>query len=222
MALDTFQSKKQQILDQISKAAEISGRSAADIALTAVSKQQPDDKTDEAILAGHRVFGENRVQEAKQRWSLRRTTVPDLHLRLIGPLQTNKAQDAVVLFDAIETLDRPSLAIALAKAIEKTGRAPSLMVQVNIGEEPQKAGVMPQEADRFIAQMRSEFGFPIAGLMCIPPIGAPPEPFFAQLAKLAERNGLPELSMGMSDDFVAAIEQGATRVRIGSALFGSR
>jgi PLP dependent protein len=222
MALDTFQSKKQQILDQIARAAKNSGRQVQAISVTAVSKQQPDAKIDEAISNGHRIFGENRVQEAKHRWSPRRTTLPDLHLRLIGPLQTNKAQDAVVLFDAIETLDRPSLAIALAKAIEKTGRAPSLMVQVNIGEEPQKAGVMPQEADRFIAQMRTEFGFPIAGLMCIPPIGVPPEPFFARLAILAEQNGLPELSMGMSDDFVAAIEQGATRVRIGSALFGSR
>jgi len=222
MALDTFQSKKQQILDQIAKAAALSGRSSDAISLTAVSKQQPDAKIDEAIAAGHRIFGENRVQEAQTRWGPRRANLPDLHLRLIGPLQTNKALDAVALFDAIETLDRPSLAIALAKAFDRAGRTPSLMVQVNIGEEPQKAGVLPALADDFIGQMRDQFGFSIAGLMCIPPLSEPPQHYFARLAQIAERNGLAELSMGMSDDFVIGIEQGATRVRIGSALFGHR
>lgn len=174
------------------------------------------------LATGQRLYGENRVQEAQARWVERRARFPDLRLRLIGPLQSNKAHDAAALFDAIDSLDRPKLAKALAEAAQKLGRCPELLVQVNTGEEPQKAGVAPAEADAFIKAVRDEFGLPVAGLMCIPPADEEPAMHFALLAKIAARNGLATLSMGMSHDFETAIRFGATQVRVGSALFGNR
>lgn len=188
--------------------------------LTAVTKTQPDEALAAALTAGQRVFGENRVQEAEAHWATRRDT-PGLELRLIGPLQTNKAVEAVALFDVIETLDRPKLADALAAASTKTGRAPRVLVQVNTGAEPQKAGTLPEEADDMIAHARS-LGLNVEGLMCIPPVEEAPGPHFALLRKIARRNGLSVLSMGMSGDYETAIRFGATHVRIGSALFGER
>lgn len=193
-----------------------------DVTLVAVSKLQPDDRVDAALAAGQRVFGENRVQEAEGRWGRRRDSFADLHLRLIGPLQSNKATDAVRLFDAIDSLDRPKLAAAIAEAVQKAGRQPELLVQVNTGEEPQKAGVIPTEADAFIRSVRDEFGLTVSGLMCIPPADEEPAMHFALLAKIAERNGLRALSMGMSEDFETAIRFGATMIRVGSAVFGAR
>ncbi|MGH7025215.1 MAG: YggS family pyridoxal phosphate-dependent enzyme [Caulobacteraceae bacterium] len=207
------------ILETMDAAARAAGRDPAAIGLTAVSKLQPWARVAAVLAAGQRAFGENRVQEAAGRWEARRAGV---ELRLIGPLQTNKARDAVRLFDAIETLDRPRLARALAKEIAAVGAAPTFLVQVNTGEEPQKAGVTPAEADAFIAACRMDYGLPVAGLMCIPPLGEPAGPHFALLAKIAARNGLAELSMGMSADFPLAIRFGATRVRVGEALFGPR
>lgn len=201
-------------------AARAAGRDASAVTLVAVSKLQPDDRVAAALAAGQRVFGENRVQEAQARWRERRT--PDLRLRLIGPLQSNKAADAVALFDAIDTLDRPKLAAAIAEAVQKQGRAPELLVQVNTGEEAQKAGVAPGEADAFIKAVREQHGLAVAGLMCIPPVDEEPAMHFALLAKIAARNGLTQLSMGMSDDFETAIRFGSTQVRVGSALFGAR
>ncbi len=189
--------------------------------LTAVSKTQPGEALDAALAAGQRVFGENRVQEAQAHWAARRADTPELELRLIGPLQTNKAADAVALFDVIETLDRPRLADALAAAAAKTGRTPRVLVQVNTGAEPQKAGVLPEEADGLVACAR-EKGLSVEGLMCIPPADEAPGPHFALLRKIARRNGLAVLSMGMSGDYETAIRFGATHVRIGSALFGER
>lgn len=174
------------------------------------------------LATGQRLFGENRVQEAQARWADRRAHAPDLKLRLVGPLQSNKAEDAVALFDAIDSLDRPKLAAALAEAAQKLGRCPEVLVQVNTGEEPQKAGITPAEADAFIQAVRQTYGLPIVGLMCIPPVDEEPAMHFALLAKIAARNGLRELSMGMSDDFETAIRFGATQVRVGSALFGAR
>jgi len=174
------------------------------------------------IAAAEHIFGENRVQEAHAKWPALKAEHPDLELHLIGPLQTNKAREAVALFDAIETLDRPSLAKVLAAEIQRAGRAPKLFVQVNTGAEPQKAGVLPQEADAFIAQCRNEYGLAPAGLTCLPPIDEQVSPHFALLAKIAARNGLTELSMGMSADYALAIQLGATYVRIGSAIFGER
>ena len=207
------------ILARIAKAAAAAGRDPGDVTLVAVSKQQPWERIEPVWAAGQRVFGENRVQEAMARWAERRTGV---ELRLIGPLQSNKAREAVAFFDAIETLDRDKLARALAEEAQKQGRAPRLYVQVNTGEEPQKAGVIPPEADAFVALCRSTYGFDIEGLMCIPPEAEPPGPHFALLAKIAERNGIAKLSMGMSADFETAIRFGATSVRVGSALFGAR
>lgn len=189
--------------------------------LTAVSKTQPGEALDAALAAGQRVFGENRVQEAMDHWGDRRRAMPGLELRLIGPLQTNKAVEAVELFDVIETLDRPKLADALAAAAARTGRTPRVLVQVNTGAEPQKAGVLPEEADGLVACAR-EKGLVVEGLMCIPPVDEAPGPHFALLRKIARRNGLGVLSMGMSGDFETAIRFGATHVRIGSALFGER
>jgi pyridoxal phosphate enzyme (YggS family) len=208
------------ILDRIAAAARAVGRDPDGVVLTAVSKLQLDERVEAMLAAGQRVFGENRVQEAQARWSARRT--PDLQLRLIGPLQSNKAADAVALFDAIESLDRPKLAAALADAAQKQGRSPDILVQVNTGEEPQKSGVAPVEADAFIKAVRETYGLPVGGLMCIPPVGEEPAMHFALLAKIAARNGLAMLSMGMSDDFETAIRFGATHVRVGSGLFGSR
>lgn len=190
--------------------------------LVAVSKRQPDDRIDAALAAGHRVFGENRVQEAQQRWSGRRADVPDLTLHLIGPLQTNKAADAVALFDVIEIVDRPKLARALAGEMARQGRQLPCYIQVNTGEEPQKSGIMPAEADDFIAFCRDECGLNIVGLMCIPPQGEEAAMHFALLRTIAARNGLSGLSMGMSGDFEEAVGFGATSVRVGSAIFGAR
>ncbi|HYD89552.1 MAG TPA: YggS family pyridoxal phosphate-dependent enzyme [Vitreimonas sp.] len=210
------------LLARIAAAAHAAGRAPDAVALVAVSKQQPDERIEAMLAAGQCLFGENRVQEAQARWAERRARHPDLRLRLIGPLQSNKALDAVRLFDAIDSLDRPKLAAALAEAAQKAGRCPELLVQVNTGEEPQKAGIAPAEADAFIREARERYGLPIAGLMCIPPIDEEPAMHFGLLAKIAARNGLPELSMGMSDDFETAIRFGATQVRVGSALFGVR
>jgi hypothetical protein len=203
----------------IETAAREAGRDPNDVALTAVCKQQPWARVAPVLAAGQRVFGENRVQEAAERW---RDRPGGIELRLIGPLQTNKVREAVRLFDVIETLDRPRLARALAEEVAAAGASPRLLVQVNTGEEPQKSGVIPAEADAFIAACRLEFGLPVEGLMCIPPLDEPAGPHFALLRKIAERNGLRELSMGMSADFALAIRFGATRVRIGEAIFGPR
>jgi pyridoxal phosphate enzyme (YggS family) len=210
---------------RIERAAKAAGRDPADVTLVAVSKQQPWPRIAPVLAAGQRVFGENRVQEAKARWDdpeHARAAGEGLILHLIGPLQTNKAREAVAFFDVIETVDRERLARALADVIQAQGRSPRLYVQVNTGEEPQKSGVVPAEADAFIAACRSTFGLTLEGLMCIPPSGEPPAPHFALLARIAERNGLAKLSMGMSGDFETAVRLGATSVRVGSALFGER
>lgn len=185
----------------------------------AVSKTQPWDHIAPVLAAGQKVFGENRVQEAVERWTPHRD---GLELRLIGPLQTNKVRDAVAFFDVIETVDREKLARALATEIARAGKAPRLYVQVNVGREPQKAGVAPDEADTFITLCRGELGLTIEGLMCIPPADEDPAPHFSLLRAIAERNVLAKLSMGMSDDFEIAVAQGATSVRVGSAIFGVR
>lgn len=210
------------ILTRMAGAARSVGRAPEAVTLVAVSKLQPDERVDAMLLAGQRVFGENRVQEAQARWAGRRGRFPDLKLRLIGPLQSNKAEDAVALFEAIDSLDRPKLAAAIAAAAQKLGRCPELLIQVNTGEEEQKSGVFPAAADAFIAAVQRDYGLPVAGLMCIPPADEEPAMHFALLAKIAARNGLRELSMGMSDDFDTAIRFGATQVRVGSALFGAR
>ncbi|HOY79156.1 MAG TPA: YggS family pyridoxal phosphate-dependent enzyme [Hyphomonadaceae bacterium] len=210
------------VLARIAAAAKSAGRDASTVELVAVSKVQPDDRIEAMLAAGQRVFGENRVQEAQGRWKPRREAGLDIELRLIGPLQSNKAEDAVALFDVIETLDRTKLAAALSDACGKLGRTPRLYVQVNTGEEEQKAGVAPQDADAFIASMRRDYGFNIEGLMCIPPAEEPAGPHFALLAKIAARNGVAKLSMGMSADYEIAVLFGATSVRVGSALFGAR
>jgi PLP dependent protein len=210
------------ILARIDAAAKATGRAAGDIALVAVSKTQPGDHVDAVLAAGQRLFAENRVQEAQERWLGRRADTPDLRLRLIGPLQTNKAEHAVAMFDAIDSLDRPKLARAIADAAQKLGWCSNILIQVNTGEEPQKAGVAPGAADAFIRAARETYGLPVRGLMCIPPADEEPAMHFALLAKIAARNGLTELSMGMSADFEAAIRFGATMVRVGSALFGPR
>lgn len=206
----------------VARAARDNGRDPAAVTLVAVSKTHPADAILPALEAGQRVFGENYVQEAKGKWPALRERFPDAELHLIGPLQSNKAKEAVLLFDAIHSLDRPSLAAALAKAVDQTGRRPRLLVQVNTGEEPQKGGVMPAEADAFLAACRDTYGLAIEGLMAIPPADDPPSPHFALLTTVAKRHGLPLLSMGMSADYEAAIQLGATHVRIGSAIFGAR
>ena len=195
---------------------------AAPPALVAVSKRQPDDRIDAVLAAGHRLFGENRVQEAQQRWTERRREHPDLTLHLIGPLQTNKVAEAVALFDVIEVVDRPKLALALAREMARQDRRLSCYIQVNTGEEPQKSGILPDEADDFIAFCRDECGLDIVGLMCIPPQDEEPAMHFALLRGIAARNGLAGLSMGMSGDFEEAVAFGATSVRVGSAIFGAR
>ena len=215
---DTQISPRQTILTRMEFAARAAGRSPEDVALVAVSKQQPWEAIAPVLAEGQLIFGENRVQEAQERWTDRRE---GLELRLIGPLQTNKVRDALALFDVIETLDRPKLAKALAEEAARQGRMPRLYVQVNTGEEPQKAGVSPTLADGFIAECRS-LGLSVEGLMAIPPEGVPPGMHFALLAKIAARNDLAKLSMGMSGDFETAIAHGATSVRVGSALFGAR
>ena len=211
-----------QVLARIRETAEDCGRSADAITLVAVSKTHPVDRIATVLAAGHRVFGENRVQEAASKYPELKARHPDLALHLIGPLQTNKARDAVRLFDVIETLDRPKLARSLAREMDKQGRRPTCFVEVNTGEEPQKSGVLPGETDAFVALARDELGLPVAGLMCIPPFDEEPSPHFALLREIAKRNDLPCLSMGMSGDFEIAIRFGATHVRVGTAIFGPR
>ncbi|MEM8937319.1 MAG: YggS family pyridoxal phosphate-dependent enzyme [Pseudomonadota bacterium] len=192
------------------------------VVVTAVAKRHDKSRILPLLQAGHRIFGENRVQEAAKKWPPLIENFPDVQLRLVGPLQSNKAKDAVALFHTIETVDRPKIARALAEAIIALNRTPRLLVQVNTGEEGQKSGIGPGDADAFIAQCRDDYKLPIVGLMCIPPRDDPPAPHFALLAKIAARNGLAELSMGMSADFAIAAQLGATHVRIGTAIFGER
>ncbi len=206
----------------VDRAAADAGRKGSDIALVAVSKTFGAEAITPLLGAGHRVFGENRVQEARGKWPALKQQFAGVALHLIGPVQSNKALEAVALFERIDSLDRPRLAAALADAVQKVGRQPRLLVQVNTGAEPQKAGVLLQDADAFLVQCRREFGLTVSGLMCIPPADQPPSPHFALLAKIAAHHGLRTLSMGMSGDFAAAIQCGATEVRIGSALFGVR
>ncbi|NBC34655.1 MAG: YggS family pyridoxal phosphate-dependent enzyme [Alphaproteobacteria bacterium] len=207
---------------RIERAAREAGRDPAAIGLVAVSKVQPAERVAAALRAGHRLFGENRVQEAQSRWPPFLEQDPDIRLHLIGPLQTNKVKDALALFDVIETLDRPRLATALAREMDRTGRRPDCLIEVNTGEEPQKAGVLPADLDGLYKLAVEECGLPVRGLMAIPPFDDQPAPHFALLAKLAGRYGLPVLSMGMSADFETAIHQGATLVRVGTAIFGER
>ena len=207
------------IQSRISAAEARAGRAPGSVTLVAVSKTRAWEHIAPVLDAGQKVFGENRVQEAMERWGARRE---GLELRLIGPLQTNKAREAVAFFDVIETVDREKLARVLAEEIQRAGKAPRLYVQVNTGEEPQKAGIAPGEADAFIAACRGTYGLAVEGLMCIPPFDADPAPHFATLRAIAQRNGVEKLSMGMSDDFEIAIAEGATSVRVGSALFGAR
>jgi PLP dependent protein len=217
----TIASNLHRIRDRIATAAVSAGRSPDDITLVAVSKTHPVDAVREALAAAQLVFGENRVQEADAKFPSLRPEHPALRLHLIGPLQTNKVRDALRIADMIETLDRPRLADALAAAM-KQERLPQLLIQVNVGAEPQKAGIAREDTDRFIEDCRSRFGAALAGLMCIPPATEDPEPHFAWLTDRATRHGLPTISMGMSGDFEAAIRQGATQIRVGTAIFGGR
>jgi hypothetical protein len=207
---------------EIERACRDARREPSSVTLVAVSKTFPVEAIEPVIAAGQRVFGENRVQEAKAKWPPLLTKHPGLSLHLIGPLQSNKVKEAVALFDAIHSVDRPSLCEALAKEIAKQSRRPVLFVEINTGAEPQKAGVLPQDADAFLKDCRDKYGLTISGLMCIPPHDEAPGPHFALTAKIANRNGLKMLSMGMSADYATAIELGATHVRVGSAIFGER
>ncbi|NEU10747.1 YggS family pyridoxal phosphate-dependent enzyme [Methylobacterium sp. BTF04] len=213
--LDTVRSK-------IRQAAEDAERDPTSVRLVAVSKLIAAEGIVPALEAGHRVFGENYVQESKAKWPALRERFPDVELHLVGPLQSNKAREAVELFDVIHGLDRLSLAAALAKEIERSGRQPKLLVQVNTGDEPQKGGVSLSQVDVLLAACRDTHGLAIQGLMCIPPADAPPSAHFALLARIAERHNLPILSMGMSADYPAAIQMGATHIRVGTAIFGER
>lgn len=219
---DTVEARYHAVAAGVARAARDMGRDPADVTLIAVSKTMGEERIVPVLAAGHRVFGENYVQEAKAKWPGLRKRFADVELHLIGPLQSNKAREAVALFDVIQTLDRPSLARELAKEIARAGRAPRLLVQVNTGEEPQKGGVAPGEADAFIRACREEHGLAVSGLMCIPPAEDPPSPHFALLGEIARRNRLDVLSIGMSADYEAAIQLGATHVRVGSAIFGAR
>jgi pyridoxal phosphate enzyme (YggS family) len=210
------------VRDEIARACREADRAADSVTLVAVSKTFEAAAIEPAIAAGQRVFGENRVHEAKRKWPPLLERHQEIELHLIGPLQSNKAKEAVALFDAIHSVDRESLCEALAKEISKQGRNPLLFVQINTGAEPQKAGVLPEQADGFLRSARERFGLTIAGLMCIPPLEEPPGAHFALTATIAKRNGLKLLSMGMSADFATAIAMGATHVRIGSAIFGTR
>lgn len=209
------------IRDRIARAEARAERAPGSVTLIAVSKQQPEDRVAAVLDAGHRVFGENRVQEAATRWPPFRERYDGIDLHLVGPLQTNKARQAMEMVQAIHSLDRPKLATTLARLADEIGHCPELFVQVNTGEEPQKAGVLPDDADGFVAECR-RLGLPLRGLMCIPPVDEAPSLHFALLAKIAARNGLDGLSMGMSGDFEEAIALGATHVRVGAAIFGAR
>lgn len=210
------------VRDRIDSAARAAGRASGAVALVAVSKTQPAGAVRAALAGGQRLFGENRVQEAMAKFPALRGEFPDLVLHLIGPLQTNKVRDAVTHFDVIETVDRPRLAEALAREMERTGRRLPCFIEVNTGEESQKTGVLPDAADTFIADCRDRLKLPISGLMCVPPVDEEPSLHFALLREIARRNGLPGLSMGMSADFETAIRFGATHVRVGTAIFGAR
>jgi pyridoxal phosphate enzyme (YggS family) len=219
---DAAPQRLRRVKDEIAVAAQTAKRLPLDVELIAVSKTFDADAIRPVLEAGQRVFGENRVQEAERKWPALKTEFPDLKLHLIGPLQSNKAKDAVALFDAIHTIDREKIARVVAEEISKQRRMLMLFVQVNTGEEPQKAGVMPREAKAFVEFCRGELKLPVAGLMCIPPVDEEPAVHFAFLAKLAKETGLNGLSMGMSGDFETAIAFGATHVRVGSAIFGAR
>ncbi|MBO0717354.1 MAG: YggS family pyridoxal phosphate-dependent enzyme [Rhizobiales bacterium] len=207
---------------EIARACRDAGRDPAGVTLVAVSKTFAAGAIEPVIAAGHRIFGENRVQEAKAKWPPLQSRYPGLQLHLVGALQSNKAKEAIALFDAVHSVDRASLAEALGKEIAKQGRRPLLFVEINTGAEPQKAGVLPQEADSFLAACRDRYGLAISGLMCLPPLNEAPAPHFALTAKIAHRNGLKLLSMGMSADYPTAIAFGATHVRVGTAIFGAR
>ena len=206
---------------EIAAAAQDAGRRSDEVCLVAVSKTFSAEEIEPVVAAGHRVFGENRVQETMQKWPGLKQSYTDLQLHLIGPLQSNKVKEALALFDVIETVDRPSLVEALAREWPKVSKKPKLFVQVNIGEEKQKAGVLSKDLPKLFKLMQNH-ALPVEGLMCIPPAGDPPSPYFALLKRLAEQNGLKQLSMGMSADFAEAIQLGATHVRVGSAIFGQR
>jgi len=210
------------VKNKLAQAAKLAGRNADEVSLIAVSKQQPEARINSALKGGLRIFGENRVQEAQRRWQPRRSLISDLELHMIGPLQSNKAGDAVALFDIIHTVDRPKIARALKIQMDKQNRQLPCFIQVNTGEEPQKAGIAPKEIPDFLTFCRSEVGLNIAGLMCIPPIDEEAAMHFALLKSYAEHLSLPQLSMGMSGDFEEAIAFGATHIRVGSALFGAR
>jgi len=207
---------------RIAEAATAADRLPAEVTLVAVGKNNSAERVRAALEAGHCVFGENRVQEAEEKWPDLKAAFPEARLHLIGPLQSNKVQRAVALFDAIESVDRPKLARALAKEMQATGYRPDCLIQINTGEEPQKAGVPPEDADAFIGICRDQLALPVRGLMCVPPLDEEPSLHFALLREIARRNGLEDLSMGMSSDFEVAIRFGATLVRVGTAIFGSR
>jgi pyridoxal phosphate enzyme (YggS family) len=211
-----------EVRQHIAAAARAAGRDPASVTLVAVSKTHGADRVRELLDAGQRIFGENRVQEAEEKFPALKAEYPDLKLHLIGPLQTNKTREAVALFDVIQSVDRERLAAMLAKEMTRSGRRPDCYIQVNTGEEPQKAGVLPAELDAFVASCRDTHKLPIVGLMCIPPVDEEPALHFALLAKMAARNGLSSVSMGMSADYETAIRLGATHVRVGTALFGHR
>ena len=218
----TIETPLVKVRDEIARACVEARRDPASVTLVAISKTFDAAAIEPVIAAGQRVFGENRVQEAKAKWPALKERHGGIELHLVGPLQSNKAKEAVALFDAIHSVDRPSLCEALAKEIARQGRTPTLFVEINTGAEPQKAGVLPEETDAFIAACRERYGLAIAGLMCLPPADEPPAPHFALTAKIARRNGLSLLSMGMSADFPLAIAFGATHVRVGTAIFGER
>ncbi len=211
----------QEISDRIAKAEAAAGRAHGSVRLIAVSKVQPNERVETVLNQGHRCFGENRVQEAAGKWPAFREKFSGIELHLIGPLQTNKARQAMELCDAIHSVDRPKLAKTLARLAQEIGACPELFIQVNTGEEEQKAGILPADADAFVSECRA-LDLPVRGLMCLPPVDEEPALHFALLAKIAERNGLEGLSMGMSGDFESAIALGATHVRVGSAIFGER
>ncbi|HYG84660.1 MAG TPA: YggS family pyridoxal phosphate-dependent enzyme [Azospirillum sp.] len=222
MSAETVADRLNEVRRTIAESCAASGRDSGSVTLVAVSKTHGVDTIAQAIAAGQRVFGENRVQEAKAKFPDLKARHPGLELHLIGPLQTNKVKDAVALFDVIETVDRPKLAEALAAEMAKTGRRPRCLIEVNTGEEPQKAGILPADVDAFVAACRGAYGLPVTGLMCIPPLDEEPAMHFALLAEMARRNGLSEISMGMSGDYPTAIRFGATFVRVGTAIFGAR
>jgi pyridoxal phosphate enzyme (YggS family) len=217
-----LESRLAQVRNDIEHACVEAGRTPGSVTLVAISKTFGADTILPILQEGQRVFGENRVQEARAKWPALRDHFPDVELHLVGPLQSNKAKEAVQLFDAIHAVDRASLCAALAKEVQKQGRTPVLFVEINTGAEPQKAGVLPEAADDFLRACGDTYGLPVAGLMCIPPVNEPPAPHFALTAKIAARNGLSLLSMGMTADFSIAIRFGATHVRVGTAIFGTR